>query len=231
MEHPQKESFSKRQQSLWIMLKDFVRKCFDHNPSERPSTRGLLNDPFITSVIELHNDDDENAHYGGLFSPNIESKTSVSQPLLAQAKKKKSPEHALTRTKNFVHSERTPRSPSCPMSGENRISNSGETEVSRQQRLTRISPTRDTREWPAWAKNHTEKSNVIEQDHPLANKTISKNSISELMDSLALSEDSTHCDQTLLTGRVSSTTGGSTVRSNLAGLIFLESSRTANLTK
>ena len=80
------------------------------------------------------------------------------------------------------------------------------------------SPSLDTREWPAWAKlqlknpnNHAGKS--------LENKEIGKD-ISDLMGSLALSEDS-DVDEKLFMERRSSTIGSSTAFSNLIGLKFL----------
>jgi serine/threonine protein kinase len=228
MEHPQKDSFSKRQKLLWAMLKAFVSSCFEQDPSERPSARELLDDPFVSRISEGHFDDDESTHYRGLFSPGNESKNVVSPKQPSMPAKQQSPGHHLTRTKEH---EMTWMSPSCPKKNSVRDNSSfAKSRTPPKQPKTQNSPSPDTREWPVWATNQLEKENYCKQNHLCENKETSQYNISELMDSLALSEDSSHIGHNLLTERRSSTIGSSTVNSNLVGLKFLETTR-SNPTK
>jgi len=181
----------------------------------------LLNDPFISRLSERHDDDDETVNYRSLFSPGKETDQCSSMEKLSVEMKIKSPEQHLTRTKDFDRQEPTWKSPPCSKSREENASYSVESKPCIKQPKDLVFPSPDTREWPAWAKNHLEKQNGCNQYHPSENNSTSKNNLSELMDSLALSEDSSHVGQTLSLEKRSSNTAGSTLNSNLAGLKFL----------
>ena len=225
MVHPEKESMSKREQSSWIMLQEFVNRCFEQDPSERPSVKELFEDPFILRKSEIHNDDDESTNYHGLFSPGNESKTLFSPKQLSLSAKRRS-----SQTEYHDERELTALSPSRPKKNGNSETLLKKVETPNYKSKTQNSPSRDTREWPTWAKSQLEKENNSEQKDLSEKREMSNENISELMDSLALSEDSGDINQKLLINRRSSTTSGSTVNSNLVGLKFLESTR-SNLSK
>jgi len=186
MEHPEKESFSKRDESLWVLLEQFVDKCFEQDPSKRPSVQELLNDPFITATSH---DDDESTDYRGLFSPGAESKTLFSPKKLSSSSKR--------RSKSSVSREATLLCLSPPQTKSNRSLTKTQTPPAKA--TAHKSPSPDTSGWPAWAKTQLHKESKDTK-------------ISQLLDSLALSEDSSD----VVGGRRSSAT-------NLVGLNFLES--------
>lgn len=216
MEHPQKERFSKRQQFLWAILKEFACRCFEQDPSNRPSAKELLDDPFVSRISEGHIDDvdDESTHYRGLFSPGNETnKYSSPKQNSLQANQPSSGYHS-TRTKYCDEREMTWMSPPCPKKN---------IKTPSKQPKTQNSPSPDTREWPVWAKHQLERERDCKHNHRSENIETSRDNISELMDSLALSEDSSRIGQKQLAERRSCTIDGSTVNSNLVGLVLLES--------
>jgi len=221
MEHPQKESFSKRQQVSWNLFEKFVCRCFEQDPSKRPSAKELLDDPFFFTLAEDDFDDDESTHYRGLFSPGNESKKLFSpKQLLPSPAKLPSPAHQLMQTKNVVQRDITFMSPPRQKKKIERGSSTfSKCDTPPKQIEIRNSPSPDTREWPVWARAQLEKQDSYKEKSSESKET--PQGISELLDSLALSEDSGSIRQKLSMERRSSTIGSSTAYSNLAGLNFL----------
>ena len=216
MEHPEKESFSTSEEASWTLLQDFVDKCFEQDPSKRPTVKELLNDPFILGNSDVHNDDDESTHYCGIFSPRNEGKTLFSPKQLSLSAKRRS-------TQSQVLSSPSPKKTI-------EVEALGNSKTPSNKPKVQSSPSPDAREWPAWAKSHLEKqNNAIEHRDPLESREKLHDDVSALMDSLALSEDSSVFTRKLSTERRSSTmSAGSTVNSNLVGLNFLESTRNSS---
>ena len=225
MEHPQKETFSKRQQSSWILLKEFVHKCFEQDPLERPSAKELLDYPFVSKFSDGCIDDDESTHYRGLFSPGNEWKKYSSPHQTLSPAHKLSPNNHVARTKSHKQEANLTISPfrRKDIEIDHESYNIGRT----PPRIKKIedSPPLDSREWPAWAKHELNKQNNSKENNLVENKGRARDSISELMDSLALSEDSSHVPLKLPPRRRSSSIGGSTAHSDLFGIKFLESTK------
>ena len=248
MKHPQIESFSEKQQMSWNLFTEFVKRCFEQEPSKRPSTYELADDPFVLTLCESDGDE-ESTMYRGLFSPEQQINGPVSTKKLSL-----SPSRSLFSTTQIVPGT-VIQSPSSLKEDdlEQSASISGYDTPPKQQKIHK-SPSPDTRDWPQWAvkaadavNNNTDvtrndKSELMgslacsegseqkctqaqlkqqkfyNQNKGNGNCSELRHNISELMGSLALSEDSEEREQRL------SAVGTSTLFSKLAGLEFLDSS-------
>ncbi len=201
MEHPEREYFSTSEESSWILLQEFVNKCFQEDPSNRPSVKELLEDPFILTTSE--HDDDESTHYCGLFSPKAESKTLFSPKQLSLSAK--------TKPKLNERRKTTKLSPPRLKSNIKKDTSKLEkTKTTPAKESSRNSPSPDTRGWPAWAKSQLEK-----QKEKASSESKEIENVSTLLDSLAFSSDSSDA-----AGRQSN---ASSNYSSLLGLNHLDS--------
>jgi len=211
MEHPQEDNFSTRQQMSWIMLQEFVCKCFEQDPLKRPSVKELLKDKLFSATVEGDIDDEVSVQYRGLFSPRTVTSNKNCSPKYVLSPMQQPSGGAHRSTKEIQKGRRETSLLSPPLSKTNARKDSPSiatcaTPLTRPQ--SQNSPSPDTQGWPIWAKTQ------LEQQKP--------DNISELMDSLALSEDSGHIDDRQSMERRSSISG-STAFSNLVGLKLLES--------
>lgn len=227
MQHPESDSFSARQQTAWILFEEMVRKCFDQDPTMRPSAFQLLNDPFFLTV---HEDDDDESVHRGLFSPgsepiasfdcgenspmpHVSSISSLSDPKVPSADAF-SPAGKLTRSKSVVLWKTSFLSPPRPKKKEDRDS---PTPCIPSQQTPSHSP--DTSQWPDWARAQLTKKRLSEENSP--KKAVAD--VTNLMGSLALSEDSTSAEtRREKSSNRSSTFETMTAHSKLLGLNFLE---------
>ena len=217
MNHPMKESFSKRQRISWNLFEKFVDRCFQQDLSERPDTKELANDPFFLTLCE-DDGDDESIQYRGLFSPGHDITKDYGSPKkLYSPVKLPSPAGRPLRTKiaPFL---------SPPRSRKN-VERRSECGTPPKQKEIQKSPSPDTREWPGWATDQLKQQNNCKESGS-ENIDELKQDISGLMESLALSEDS---DQRSSVERRSSTIGSFTGFSNLVGLEFLDNSKATKL--
>ena len=157
MDHPQKESFSKRQRMSWNLFEEFVRTCFEQNPVERPTTKELVDDPFFLTYCE-GDGDDESTHYRGLFSPEHKIKNSK---LPSSDSDSSDSVGQLMQTKTTLQLENnTFFSPQCPRKNIERPSQSVyECNTPPQQQHVHNSPSPDAREWPDWARAQLKEQN------------------------------------------------------------------------
>uniref|UniRef100_A0A7S4AJ49 Protein kinase domain-containing protein n=1 Tax=Pseudo-nitzschia australis TaxID=44445 RepID=A0A7S4AJ49_9STRA len=225
MEHPQKESFSKQQEMSWNLFEQFVCRCFEYESSQRPSAKEIQDDPFFLTSVDGDADDDESTHFRGLFSPGNESKKLFSPKQFSSPAKQLSPARCLTRTKSKGRQDMTLMSPPLPKKNTERIESPfAKCDTPPTQPKVQNSPSPDTQEWPAWAKTELRKQNSCKEKIS-ETKDATRNNLPELMDSLALSEDSRDPNQKTSTERRSSNFGSSTAYSSLIGVNFLESTR------
>ena len=225
MEHPQKESFSKQQELSWDLFEQFVCRCFEYDSSQRPSAKEIQDDPFFLTSIDGDADDDESTHFRGLFSPGNESKKLFSPKQFSSPAKQSSPARHSTRTKSKGRQEMTFMSPPLPKkSTDGKESHFAKCDTPPTQPKVQNSPSPDTQEWPAWAKTELDKQNSCKEKIS-ETKEMTRNNLPELMDSLALSEDSRDANKKTSTERRSSNFGSSTAYSSLIGVNFLEGTR------
>ena len=234
MKHPEIDSFSKRQQTAWHLFVEMVRKCFDHDPSKRPTAKELQNDPFFLTVHDMEDEDPK--EFRGLFSPENEPKTPAScddlmspisygnqtneSPIRSPQKLSNSP--SLQRSKSVVQWKTTFSTPPRPKRNSERNSPSpyktpkskGKKTPNRTPKQHQ-SPSPDSREWPEWARNQLNKQ--------LQSPDKNAEELSSLMGSLALSEDS-YVENTPKKQQSTGRRSSSTATSNLIGLNFLENS-------
>jgi serine/threonine protein kinase len=219
------EMLSKEDTKVLELFESLVGKCFEKDPSMRPSASDLLEEPFF---IEMHQEiDDESSHYPGLFSPGNETTSSwdatpnknyhptdfvnsLHRPADPSPKR-------LTRSKSEVQWKTTFLSPPLPKREGGRGSPSPLYKSPHQT----ISPKRDSSDWPVWARAQQDKQNLFGNS---PKKQPSEQDLSGLMGSLALSEDSTTRNPFASTTQSKSSLAGSTANSHLIGLDLLEPS-------
>mmetsp|Transcript_45560 Transcript_45560/g.110880 ORF Transcript_45560/g.110880 Transcript_45560/m.110880 type:complete len:1217 (-) Transcript_45560:103-3753(-) len=204
MEHPGSPSFTSRQKTMWHMLEDLVRKCFDHDCESRPNVKQVQDDPFFLSIHECDDDETQclglfSPRNGGLalaspLSPKMRSPTppSIEAPrcdkktsLTAGSCRSPAVNTPLARSKSVVQWKTTFASPPR----QRRQSNTKSTPSPVRKTPGRHSPSPNTSEWPEWAKNQLKKY----QDQKLPMQTPHKEmqDLQTLMDSLAVSESTT----------------------------------------
>jgi serine/threonine protein kinase len=235
MKHPEIYSFSKRQQTAWHLFEEMVRKCFDHDPSKRPTAKELQGDPFFLTVHDMEDEDPKD--FRSLFSPESEPKSPAScddlmspisysnqtknvSPMRSPPILSNSP--SFQRSKSVVQWKTTFSTPPRPKKNSERNSPSPfKTPKSKGKKTPKRTPKRhespspDTHGWPEWAKAQLKKQ--------IQSPDKNTEDLSSLMGSLALSEDSSVENipkKQKATGRRSS----STATPNLIGLKFLENS-------
>ena len=230
MQHPECNSFSSRQQTAWNLFEDLVSKCFDQDPSLRPTTFQLLHHPFFLIVHD--GDDDDESVYRGLFSPGTETKSSLDfvhgSPEPQHSSKSSSnpkvlpggtlsPSGKVTRSKSVVQWKTSFLSPPRPKKKQEKNS---PTPLKASPQTPGQSP--DTSEWPDWARAQLKKQNLSKRSSP---KEVVSDLINQ-MGSLALSEDSSSASTRLgsKSHPRSSTIGTTTAQSKLVGLSLLEDS-------
>jgi serine/threonine protein kinase len=228
MDFASDEQLSNQDKKVRQLFDAFVRTCFQKDPSVRPTARELLDDPFF---IEMHEegDDDERTHYRGLFSPGNETITSWdsarSPEMPSQAANTPSPQHvpspssqSHSRSKSVIQWKSSFLSPPRPKRNTERSSPSP-LRASPQA----VSPKPDSSEWPDWARSQLKRKSLLEKS-PSSRRN--EPNISELMGSLALSEDTASVSQNPFrrTSQGRTSTIGSTGNSNLVGLHFLDKS-------
>ena len=241
MKHPETDSFSKRQQTSWHLFEEMVCKCFDHDPSKRPTAKELQDDPFFLTVHDM--EDEDQTQFCGIFSPEVEPKTPAScddlmLPISYGRQMDESPMQSppspsplpnqghLQRSKSVVQWKTTFSTPPRPKKTPERNSPSPYTTPRSKGKKTpkrtpkqNQSPSPDSREWPEWARVQL-KQQLQSPDE--------KTDLSSMMGSLALSEDSsvenTPKKHQARGRRSSSTIGTATANSILVGLNFLENS-------
>jgi mitogen-activated protein kinase kinase kinase 3 len=238
MLHPQYESFSKRQQISWHLFEELVKLCFDHDPTRRPTSSTLETNPFFLTVHDAEDDQESR----GLFSPggdtlsiddtssprsfsDLLNSPAESPPVFSESQTSQS---KLPRSKSVVQwktsfktpprPKRTPRKAASPGPGE-----SSTKKTPRQHGKVDSSPSPDTREWPEWARAQLQKQ--VGSDLSSISENASTDgaaNLSDMMDSLAFSKDSTDPTTPGQERKRNSTIG--TNSSNLVGLNFLERS-------
>jgi serine/threonine protein kinase len=228
MDIPGEELFSNEEKRAHQLFDALVRRCFQKDPSKRPTVSELQSDPFF---IEMHDaDDDEVSHYGGLFSPGNETTSSWGNnrspgmlPCFSDTpspQKIPHPSPQSGRSKSVVQWRTSFLSPPRPKRNPERASPS----PIRSSPQT-ISAMPDTTEWPEWAHAQLRKQKLFNKS-PGSCQT--EQNVSDLMGSLALSEDSAASSRnpfrTASQGNNRTSTIGSTAKSNLIGLNFLDKS-------
>jgi serine/threonine protein kinase len=236
MEHPGSPSFTSRQKTMWHMLEELVRKCFDQDSDKRPTVKQVQDDPFFLSI---HDCDDDQTQCLGLFSPRsggltlgspsspkMMSPTIASPPLRSAEKqwRKASPAASstskaaapLSRSKSLVQWKSTFVSPP-------RQKTRSSPNPARKSPAPR-SPAPNTSEWPEWARKELKKQQ--HQRLPMQTPHKEVQDLQTLMDSLALSEGTNSFQaQNSLNKKLAS--AGTTIstsmnKSQLIGLAVLE---------
>eukprot|EP00980_Cylindrotheca_fusiformis_P026074 scaffold15305_cov126-Cylindrotheca_fusiformis.AAC.12 len=218
------EKLSRENTKAFQMFKSLLEKCFRKDPSSRPSASDLLQDPFF---IEMNEDvDDELSQYPGLFSPGHDTLSSWD----ASPKKMcQSPDY-FNSFHQAVHS--SPKCPTQRWNKANRKSTSlspprkhlqgevGNPSLLCQSPHQRMSPKRVCTDWPDWALSR-DKAQI--QLNTGSKKKQAEQEISDLMESLALSEDSASRNPFGSTVSSKSSIVGSTTNSHLIGLHLVDS--------
>ena len=227
MDIPREELSSNSEKRAGQLFDELLKKCFEKEPSKRPTVVELQQDPFF---IEMYDgEDDEASHdYRSLFSPGNEttaSRDSIRSPVMLprasdalSPQRLPSPSPQLGRSKSVVQWKTSFLSPPRPKRNTERASPS----PMRASPQT-ISSNPDTTEWPQWARVQLRNQKLSNQSPGRRKK---EQDVSDLMGSLALSEDSgTSGPNPFGTGSQGRTsTIGSADRSNLFGLHFLDQS-------
>jgi serine/threonine protein kinase len=215
------------------LFESLVRKCFQKDPSSRPTTDELLVDPFF---IEMHDGaDQETSPYRALFSPGNETTTSretmntgspatpacASDTPSPQRFPSPSPQNH-SRSKSVIQWKTSFMSPPRPKRNKEKSSPSP---IPMHQSPQATSPQPDTSEWPDWARAQLNKKKLFTKS-PASRQT--DPDLSDVMGSLALSADSASRSQNPFRrasqGRTS-TVGSTANTSNLIGLELLDNSR------
>ena len=223
----EEEPSSNKDKRLLRLLEDLVEKCFQHNPDMRPTVHELQEEMFF--FAEMQDEADDESHYRGLFSPGSETiaffentrspgmpshATNVASPqkisnVSAQPARSKS---VIQWKTSFLSPPRQKRN--SEVTSPSPIRPSPQTVASRQ----------DSSEWPEWARDELKKQNLFGKS---PGPRQPEQSLSELMGSLALSEDSNASGQNPFRSSASrgrTSTIGTTANSNLIGLKILDKS-------
>lgn len=200
------------------LFERLLHKCFLRDPSLRPSASKLLDDPFF---IEMHDEDDEEAtHYRGLFSPGNETTSShEGSPNTSIDTLNRSIQPSPQKLFH-AQSERQLKSTflSPPRPKRNGKQSKSPYPMQYKSPQTTISPKPDSSDWPEWARQ--DKDNTLSYS-PATQQ--SEQNLSNLMDSLALSEDTTRNPFASTVQSKSSLLGSTDANtSHLIGLDFLE---------
>jgi serine/threonine protein kinase len=219
----------KENKNVRKLFDSLLLKCFEMDPSMRPSAPELLQDPFF---IEMHEEiDDEGSHYAGIFSPGNESVSSLdatsnkthhpADHLNALHRPSNLSPNKLVRSKSEVQWKTTFMSPPRPKKMGDCGSPSPMMYKSPHQGT--ISPKLDSSDWPDWAHDHVAKQKLFGNNPGKTREHQSQKALSNLMDSLALSEDSSR-NPFASTLQNKSSLIGSTANSNLIGIELLDQS-------
>jgi serine/threonine protein kinase len=237
------ELLSEGEKHVRTLFEAFVEKCYHKDPSKRPTARALLEDPFFT---ELHHglDDDNQTPCRGIFSPCSDTSTrdgstspnaAFSPPFLGSpSPTKHSQSRSVVQWKQSFRSPPQPKrnniigSPSPMRASSMRVSpmRTARSPLPRSPyrppSASKGSPSTDTSDWPTWAR---ERHIALKKQQSTSQGT---EQISELLDSLAMSEDSKSSYGPNPFRRSSATNGKtadeSTMFSNLDGLKLLDQS-------
>jgi serine/threonine protein kinase len=245
MIHPSLSNFSKREETLWNLLQELACKCFDRDPSKRPSALDLQNDPFFLTVHDVEDDNSENyrGHFplghhtpeSGLednyFPESIKkchSPLKSSSPVFGCISL---PDSKLQRSKSVVQWRSSFVSPPRPrkLPGESTGSPAQSMGTPKQMstRSESLSPSPDTREWPEWARLELKKR-IGSRASTSENGSFMYSDMTNMMGSLALSEDSEGASSNPSINAIPHNVGqsnlGASTTSKLVGLKFLESS-------
>jgi serine/threonine protein kinase len=243
MTHPDIAIFSTRQKTLWNLLQELVNKCFDHDPSNRPTAVELESDTFFLTVHDV--EDENNETYRGLFSPGHDitvsfdaedtdsPEPSVRRDLQSPSKSSpvsesvSSPGSKLQRSRSVVQWKSSfltpPRPKRTPQKNHSDPSKRTRTTTPRQAPES-LSPSPDARNWPDWARAELKKQ-IGSQTSPIPEVVSSLDrDLSHMMGSLALSEDSEGFTPAKISRNEPSSFMGKSDTSNLVGLNYLESS-------
>jgi serine/threonine protein kinase len=200
MVHPGSHTFTNRQRTMWHMLEDLVRKCFEQDTDKRPTVKQVQDEPFFLSIHEC---DDDESQCLGLFSPR-NGGLALGSPLSPKIMSPYMSSVAQSITDKVSPAVACSRNSSAPLAYSKSIVQWKTTFASppRQKRLgtqcslnpvqrspARHSPSPNATEWPEWAKNELRK----QQEQRLSMQTPHKEAqdLQTLMDSLAVSENST----------------------------------------
>jgi len=216
----------KEDKNVFHFLDDLLQLCFDKDPSKRPDAIDLVHHAFFT---KMHHDDEEAAVSTGLFSPT--NSTSATPKHESREKAHLSPAQiamrqptgpavptpsAASRSKSVVKWRTTFSSPP-------RSSLKNNLAASPFQ-----SPAPDTSSWPEWAQAALEKRNLFSRTPKQGpNPESDDEKVRAMMDSLALSSDSTAAGSRQIPVKApgrESNTSTSADQSGLVGLNLLETS-------
>jgi serine/threonine protein kinase len=228
-------------------FESLVDRCFQKNPSNRPTAHELLEDPFF---IEMHEEgDDDASHYRGLFSPggifSPGNETNASHDLWRSPETPVSEMSSRLPFSSNSSSGQTQMSPSPLNDSPSALKHSRSRSVSvvqwktsflsppRPQREGRakgspsparstnqaMSPKPDTSNWPEWARAELRKASPGSASKP----SDVANDLSALLGSLALSEDSASVGPNPF-ARESGGSIASVEKSHLVGLHLLDQS-------
>lgn len=208
------------------MLQDLLNRCFAKDPDSRPTVEKLQIHPFFTEVNDTC--DEESIYSRNLFSPANTASASIDSPVspaMSNTRDIQSPSPSLSRpsppstnrSKSVVKWKQTFLSPPRPRRG---ALSKG---VSPVRCSPQYSPQPQTSEWPDWARAELQKRNLFCNTDTAA---CDAEKISQMMGSLALSEDSGDINhlpfRRMSQGRPS--TIGTTGASKLFGLSILDDS-------
>jgi serine/threonine protein kinase len=232
------ELLSEGEKHVRTLFEAFMEKCFHQDPSKRPTARALLEDPFFT---ELHHElDEDQTPCRGIFSPCSDTSTGGGSPSTDGAFSPPflgSPSPTVqSQSRSVVQWKQSFRSPPKqsfksppPPKRKNIIGspNPMRTALPRspfRPSASKGSPSTDMSDWPTWARRRHLK---LKKEQSTSQGT---QNITELLDSLALSEDSNTAygigpnpfRRTSATN--GKTTEGSTMHSNLDGVNLLDQS-------
>jgi serine/threonine protein kinase len=230
------EQLSEGEKHVRTLFEAFMEKCYHQDPSKRPTARALLlEDPFFTEVH--HELDEEQTPCRGLFSPSSETSSrdghpspAFSPPFLGSpSPTKQSQSRSVVKWKQSFRSPPKPKrkttigSPSPIRASPMRTARSPiPRSPYRPTSASKGSPSTDTSDWPTWAR---ERHLALKKEQSTSQGT---QQITDLLDSLAWSEDSNSTYGQNPFRRTSATNGktaeGSTMLSNLGGLKLLDQS-------
>jgi serine/threonine protein kinase len=174
------------------LFEKLLKKCFQKDPSMRPSARILLDDSFF---LEVHNgSDDDQTPCRGFFSPGSETSASFWSNEAGPSSIATPSPHRLSRSKSVVQWKATFLSPPLPKRNPDRNNSPSPLRPSpaRHRRYSPVTPTPvvDTSEWPKWALDR--RKSLLEKENATLHQPSTRPAerLSDLMGSLAISEDS-----------------------------------------